>query len=238
MTPDQELIAGIGQGDRKAFAELYRRYQDRLYHYALGLMRSPEPAEDALHDVFVALVRQASRGTIPGNVSAYLYAAVRHRCFDMLSRRAEIPAESVDPDLLAAPPGDMERIEQRQAINLMLAALPDDQREAVLLRIFHQMDFREIAGLQGVPVNTALSRYHYALKRLRKEFAGDEDERKRRRAPARWLPDDRGAAAAGTAGPGLGRRLAAGGPSGPGRRRSRFDPAGPGRIRVPQSGGR
>jgi RNA polymerase sigma-70 factor (ECF subfamily) len=176
MTPDQDLITGIGQGDRKAFAELYRMYQDRLYHYALGLLRSPEPAEDALHDVFVALVRPAARGNVPGNVSAYLYAAVRHRCFDMMSRRGEVSAESLDPELLAAPPGDMERIEQRQAIYRMLSALPDDQRETVILRIFHQIDFREIAGLQGVPLSTALSRYHYALKSLRKEFAGDEDE--------------------------------------------------------------
>jgi RNA polymerase sigma-70 factor (ECF subfamily) len=171
MIPDQELMSGIRDGSQEAFAGLYHRYKGRLYQYALSLLRSREAAEDVLHDVFVGLAGRA--GAVPDRVSPFLYAAVRNRSFDLMRKRAEVSSDRIDPELVAAPPGDLELIEQRQLVNRLLLALPDDQREVIVLRTYHDLGFREIAALQGTSVSTALSRYQYGLNRLRKELADD-----------------------------------------------------------------
>ena len=170
MTPDHELMSGIRDGSQQAFAELYRRYKTRLYQYALSLLRSRELAEDVLHDVFLSLVTRADRGLVPGSVSPYLYAAVRNRSFDLLKKKTEVSSDHIDPELVAAMPDDLERIERRQLVDRMLFSLPVDQREVIVLRIYHDLAFSEIAAIQQTSVNTSLSRYQYGINRLRKEF--------------------------------------------------------------------
>jgi RNA polymerase sigma-70 factor (ECF subfamily) len=170
---DAELIAGMIRGDPGAFADLYEKYRSRLHQYALSLIRSRMEAEDVVHDVFIGLAKQANGGRMPRELSAYLYVSVRNRCVDRMRRKPELPLEDVDVDLIVAPPGDEERIELRRLLNRALFALPAEQAEVVVLRIWHDLEFAAIAGIQGTPVNTALSRYQYGLSRLRKELEVD-----------------------------------------------------------------
>jgi len=82
--------------------------------------------------------------------------------------------DPADLDLIAAPPGDVERVERRQTLNRWLLSLPVEQREVVVLRTWHDLGFAAIAALQGTSIGTALSRYRYALSNLRKEIRDDE----------------------------------------------------------------
>ena len=161
-------------GEEAAFTELYRDYRTRLHQYALSLVRDREAAEDAVHDAFLGWVRQLSAGKTPRQAAPYLYASVRNRCLDRLRRRPEIALDDAHVELLAAPAGDEERIGLRQALNRLLLALPEEQREVVVLRTWHDMEFAAIAALQGTPVSTAIARYHYALAKLRKELEAHE----------------------------------------------------------------
>ena len=170
MPQDSDLIAGMIRGESEAFADLYRKYRTRLHQYALSLLRSRTEAEDVVHDVMIGLARQASRGHMPRGLSAYLYASIRNRCIDRMRRKPELPLEDVAPDLIVAPPGDEARIGVRQLLNRALLALPDEQREVVVLRTWHDLEFTTIAVMQGTSVNTALSRYQYGLAKLRKEL--------------------------------------------------------------------
>jgi RNA polymerase sigma-70 factor (ECF subfamily) len=158
------------RGDSGAFAELYQKYRARLHQYAISLIRSRMEAEDVVHDVFIGLAKQASRGLIPRELSAYLYVSVRNRCVDRMRRRPELPLQDTDLDLIAAPPGDEQRVELRHVLTRALLALPAEQAEVVVLRTWHHLDYVAIAQLQGTSVNTALSRYQYGLTRLRKEL--------------------------------------------------------------------
>ena len=170
MAQDAELIAGMIRGESGAFAELYQKYRARLHQYALSLIRSQMEAEDVVHDVLVGLAKQASRGRMPREASAYLYASVRNRCFDGMRRKPELPLADVDPDLIVAPPGDEERIGLRRLLNRALLELPAEQCEVVVLRTWHDLEFAAIARMQGTSINTALSRYQYGLTKLRKEL--------------------------------------------------------------------
>lgn len=170
MRQDAELSAGMIRGEPGAFADLYQKYRARLHQYALSLIRSRMEAEDVVHDVFVGVARQASRGRMPREVSAYLYVSVRNRCVDLMRRKPELSLDDVDIELIVAPPGDEERIELRRLLNRALLALPAEQREVVVLRTWHDLEFASIARMQGTSVNTALSRYQYGLSKLRKEL--------------------------------------------------------------------
>jgi RNA polymerase sigma-70 factor, ECF subfamily len=167
---DAEGVAGMIRGDPAAFAELYQKYRARLHQYALSLLRSRMEAEDVVHDVFIGLAKQTREGRSPRELSAYLYASARNRCLDRMRRKPVLPLEDADLDLIAAPPGDEERIELRQVLNRALLVLPAEQAEVVVLRTWHDLEFAAIAALQGTSVNTVLSRYQYGLSKLRKEL--------------------------------------------------------------------
>ncbi len=171
---DRERGADMARGEAAAFGELYRDYRARLHQYALSLVRNREAAEDAVQDAFLGWARQVAAGKAPRQAAPYLYASVRNRCLDRLRRRPEVALEEAGVELLAAPTGDEERIRLRHALNRLLLALPEEQREVVVLRSWHDLDFAAIAALQGTPVNTAIARYHYALAKLNKELCAHE----------------------------------------------------------------
>lgn len=171
---DREWGADRARGEEAAFNELYRDYRTRLYQYALSLVRDREAAEDVVHDAFLGWVRQRAAGHEPRQVVPYLYASVRNRCTDRLRRKSEVALDPAHVELLVAPPGDEERIALRHALNRLLLALPEEQREVVVLRTWHDLEFAAIAALQGTPVNTAIARYHYALARLNRELEAHE----------------------------------------------------------------
>jgi RNA polymerase sigma-70 factor (ECF subfamily) len=162
------------RGEEAAFTELYRGYRTRLYQYALSLVRDRDAAEDAVQDAFLGWVRQMAAGRAPREPAPYLYTSVRNRCVDRLRRRPELALDEAGVELFAAPAGDEQRIGLERALNRLLLALPQEQREVVVLRTWHDMEFAAIAALQGAPVNTAIARYHYALARLRKELDAHE----------------------------------------------------------------
>jgi len=167
---DRERGADMTRGDEAAFAQLYRDYRTRLHQYALSLVREREAAEDAVQDAFLGWVRQVAAGKAPRQSAPYLYASVRNRCLDRLRRRPELSLDDAHVELLAAPAGDEERIGLQHALNRLLLTLPEEQREVVVLRTWHDMEFAAIAALMGTPVNTAIARYHYALAKLRTEL--------------------------------------------------------------------
>lgn len=171
---DEEWGEGMLRGEPEAFAGLYRAFRTRLFQYALSLTRSRMDAEDVVHDVFVGLAKQAGEGRLPRDLGAYLYVSVRNRSLDRLRRTRERPVEDADLELAVASAGDTERIGLQRTLNRALLALPPEQAEVVVLRTWHDLAFAAIAELQGVSINTTLSRYQYGLSKLRKELDVDE----------------------------------------------------------------
>ena len=171
---DRQRGVDMARGEEAAFTGLYREYRTRLYQYALSLMRDREAAEDAVQDAFLGWARQLAAGRAPRQAAPYLYASVRNRCLDRLRRRGEVALDEAHLELLVAPAGDEERIGLRDALQRLLLTLPEEQREVVVLRTWHDMEFAAIAALQGTPLNTAIARYHYAMARLRKDLDAHE----------------------------------------------------------------
>jgi RNA polymerase sigma-70 factor, ECF subfamily len=154
---------------------LYRAKASELILYGRALGLSHGEAEDVLQETFVALMQRASPPELPEH---YCLRSFRNRALNYrrsLWRRLTRELESVRWFERSAGETMAERAAMRE-----LAALPQDQREAIVLKLWHQRTFEEIGELLGISPNTAAGRYRYGLQKLRLILRGepyDRDER-------------------------------------------------------------
>lgn len=145
---------------------LYERYGPALHRYALMILGSHQDAEDAVQQVFLALVRRGSRRVPLDSVQRYLHVAVRNECFTLLRRRRDTPTNGGDA-LLEDVASGQDRPDERLALEAALRDLPPEQREVVFLKAFEGLTLQEIADLTTESINTVASRYRYAMEKLR-----------------------------------------------------------------------
>lgn len=154
-----------------AVGRLYDRYGASLYRYALMILADAPQAEDAIQQVFAALLRGAAALR---DEERYLRRAVRNECYSALRRRAAdrapLPDSGQDagrrPLLEPRPYGRPP--EERLALESAIRQLPPEQREVIHLHVFEGRTFQEIADAADESINTIAGRYRYALERLRR----------------------------------------------------------------------
>ena len=140
-----------------------------LYGRALGLSHSE--SEDVLQETFVALM---ALRTPPARPEHYCLRCFRNRALNFrrsLLRRLARELESRRWFERSPAENQLEREAMRR-----LAGLPQDQREVIVLKIWHDCTFEEIAGLLGSSPNTVAGRYRYGLQKLRNVLKGNEHE--------------------------------------------------------------
>lgn len=149
---------------------LYEQYAPRLLAYVRSMStRNGHAPEDVLHEVFLGLMR---KDVVPEHDDPlpYLFSCARNRLFnlkrgdDRRRRREEKRAAMTPPRVFGPQPG---REETATRLEAALARLPDEQREAVVLRIWGEMSLADVARVQQVPLKTAASRYAYGIRKLR-----------------------------------------------------------------------
>ncbi|MBE7490778.1 MAG: sigma-70 family RNA polymerase sigma factor [Planctomycetes bacterium] len=168
---DGELAAAYLRGDIRAFEQLYDRHRRGLFGYALALCADAALAADAAQDTWLAVVEQTRQFAAARNFRAYLYRAARNRVLELAraAGRARRAAQNAAP-LVRPVTADAETAAR---LNAALLELPPEQREVVLLRIYEDMTFPEIAEVTGLPVKTIESRQRLALEKLRAALPED-----------------------------------------------------------------
>lgn len=162
---------------RVEFESIYRQYRQGLFTLALSITRCADEAEDAVQEAFARLCR--SRPPLSGDPTPYAFRAVRNAAVDTKRKSGRRDAamasifnghqyktaDNKDPAQHAL---ESERAESlRRAID----ALPDPQREIVVMKAFGHLTFDQIAATLDEPINTVASRYRRALGRLRETMA-------------------------------------------------------------------
>ncbi len=169
---DSALMLRYRDGDVDAFEVLYRRHNDALYRYLLRLSRHPATAEDVFQEVWSKIIKSRSRYRPTAKFATFLYR-VAHNCFiDHVRRnRRHGNTADVDPDSqqgdVEGPEAETERELARRRLLAALAELPDEQRDAFLLREEGGLTLEEIAHVTGANRETAKSRLRYAASKLK-----------------------------------------------------------------------
>jgi RNA polymerase sigma-70 factor, ECF subfamily len=153
-----------------ALADLYEQYGRRLYRYALLILADAVGAEDVVQDAFCRLAEM--QGGRPGVMTLpYLTTIVRNECYSRLRHRRRSPF--VDAKPLLEPVAEGTSSEERLMLEAALRALPPEQREAIYLKVYEGLTFAEIGQCCGISLNTAASRYRYAIDSLRTRLIED-----------------------------------------------------------------
>ena len=146
------------------------RHSAALVLFARQWSATQADAEDAAQNGFLKFWRTRSRSK---DELAYLYACVRSAAMDLgrgdrRRNTREIGAAKADESAFEP---SLERSERQAAIEAALNQLPGDQREVVVMKIWGGLTFVQIAEALGVPLNTAASRYRYAIATLETELS-------------------------------------------------------------------
>ncbi|HEY5641950.1 MAG TPA: RNA polymerase sigma factor [Woeseiaceae bacterium] len=168
---DRALMLRYRDGDVAAFEVLYRRHNDALYRYLLRLCKDPGTAEDVFQDAWSNIIRARGNYRPTAQFNTYLYR-VAHNCFiDNLRKNRRHAADEFNPEFHAhqgeLPDVSAERSLARERLAVALEALPDEQRDAFLLREEAGLNVDEIAVVTGCNRETAKSRLRYAVGKLR-----------------------------------------------------------------------
>lgn len=164
------LPARLAAGNECAFAELYNRFGQRLYRAAMGMLGARENAEDTVQEVFLSVFKSKKCLNQSQDLTAYLFTALRRAAGRNAVRRARAPRLSETAIKEAPAPlnqHDQNRNPYSKRLQRALLALPAKQREVIALKIDGELTFSQISLVMGISLNTAASRYRYALEKLR-----------------------------------------------------------------------
>lgn len=179
LASDEELVHALRGGDLAAFDRLYDRYARRLYAYIRRMVLDPAHCDDAFQEVFMVVLRGQGAdapGFDParGRFAAWLFAVARNRCLadrrQGLARAALLNQKSHRPEP-SAEASPERQLDDARRVHAAMAALPDDQRQLILMKQLGELTYREIAELLGVAEGTIKSRLHTATVALRQLLA-------------------------------------------------------------------
>jgi RNA polymerase sigma-70 factor (ECF subfamily) len=178
LDEDARLMLRYRDGDADAFLALYARHKGPLYRYLLRQVRNAGAAADVFQEVWSRLVANRARYEARAKFATYLFHIAHNCTVDFFRRDLRLPqaarseeagAQSVEPEVpeYQRPDGIAEFAEQQSALLAALSALPQEQREAFLLREETGLSIEEIARVTDVGLETAKSRLRYAIRKLK-----------------------------------------------------------------------
>lgn|GEM_PF-870298 len=160
----RDLLNTIAQGDIDALGALYEEVSHQLFNYIRTIIPCRETAEDILHDVFLQINANAARISTAKEPMAYIMRIARNHAYNILKREKKIATGSAVDDLSNDVFSQLDlKLDFEQAYN----SLPQNQREAVYLRLYCGFTHNEIAEIQRAPVVTVKWRYRQAVTKLK-----------------------------------------------------------------------
>ena len=167
---DRDLIAKARRGDVESYNLLVSRWEKRVFNYLLRLVSNrPNSREDALdlcQDVFLKAYQNLPKLDDPARFSGWLFRIAHNEAFSLL-RRKRPEADLESQSLPAESGGQLFPLELSLAVDGALKRLSDDQRAAVLLKVYQGFKFDEMADILDCPVSTVKSRLYTALDLLK-----------------------------------------------------------------------
>lgn len=171
LITDQDIWKKLRAGDRQALAQLFERYYDDCYQYAIRLQQPTAVVQDHLQDVFLHLWHKRKRLPQVISVKAYLLRSLRNQIIDGI-RQAQRHQQVEMPEMhvFSAEVDWIKREQVQQKTEALIEALQQlspVQREVIFLRFYQQLSYQEISDTLDIEYQSVRNAVHRAIKRLR-----------------------------------------------------------------------
>lgn len=179
VLPDAVLVKNYISGDESALASLIERHQSKIYGFIYSKINDRDLSDDIFQDTFIKVIKtlKTSSYNEEGKFLPWVMRIAHNLVVDHFRKAKKMPYQReteeysifnfmTDNSLNIEGQIILEQVESDLA--KLLEELPDDQKEVLIMRMYQDLSFKEIAELTGVSINTALGRMRYALLNLRK----------------------------------------------------------------------
>lgn len=178
---DEELVARSAAGDVDSFNQLVVRWERPIYSLAYRVLGREEDARDVSQETFLRAFRAVKGFKGEAKFSSWLYRIALNLCRDWMRRERRVGSlhgvadgEGFDFDAFDTGEESVEDFVVRRDLSRVvaraMAALPPEQRTAIVLKEYHGLTFQEIADLQGCPLSTVKTRLYQGLTVLRRHL--------------------------------------------------------------------
>lgn len=161
-----QLILGAGRGDRGALAQLYEETAPALFGYALTILSSREDAEDVLQECYVTVLRSGNQYRPQGKPMAWLITIIRNLSYKLQrNNNRYLPLNAADFF-----PGDTLDPDDKLMVQMCLEKLDQQEQQILILHAVAGCKHKEIGQIMEMNTSTVLSKYHRAIRKLRKSL--------------------------------------------------------------------
>lgn len=176
---DLQLVQEVKAGDRKAFSTLVRRHQKGLMRLSLRFMKDADAAEDIVQESFIKAYERLNSFEARSSFKSWLYQIAINTAKNKLRSRAEnsVDIENVHLGIAALAETSLIHSTIADMIKKFVDELPDRQKTALVLRVYEDLSFKEIAEIMDCPYDTAKANYRHALLKLKSDMEAHEDLR-------------------------------------------------------------
>lgn len=162
---DKELIHKVHNGSKEALNAIIDRYYDEIYRFCLYLTGQETDSYDITQEVFLRFIKYVDSYEYR-NLKGYLLIIARNLCRDYFHHRKDTACIE-DISYLGVEDAHLGGLENRMLLWNALGQLPVSQREIILLRIYEELRFHEIADMLGCNLSTVKSRFRLGVRHLR-----------------------------------------------------------------------
>lgn len=166
---DEELIFKIADGDMEAFRILYDAVSGSVYGFVLSIVKNRYDADDVLQDTFLKIYSNAAGYKKQGKPLAWILTIAKNSAYSKLresGRTESLEEQTVEPIDFSC----VENTERRVMLEMIFQHLSDEEKQILILHAVSGMKYREIALFLDMPINTVLSKYHRAIRKLKESL--------------------------------------------------------------------
>ncbi len=174
---DLELVERVKAGDRRSFSELVKRHQRGLLRLSLRFMRDMDAAQDVVQESFIKAYEKLNSFEGRASFKSWLFQIAVNTARNKIreNRHDMTDIENVHVAVDAIAESSLVHAAVTEMIQREINQLPFKQRTALVLRVYEDLSFKEIADIMECPYDTAKANYRHALLKLRQVFEQREE---------------------------------------------------------------
>ncbi len=176
---DAILISQFINGDEKSLGLLIDKYKNRIYSFIYSKVLDKNATEDIFQDTFIKVINTLKKGNYreEGKFLPWTMRIAHNLVIDFFRKNNKIKLfDNTDKfDIFSILKDESLNVENQfvkeqvyEDVKRIIEELPKDQKEVLIMRMYRELSFKEIAEITGVSINTALGRMRYALINMRK----------------------------------------------------------------------